>query len=470
MKFPFFTLRLSHAAPVAVALPLVVAACGSSGSSGSSAAPSAGDSGLAANDDSGEPGDSGTLPDASIDGSSGPEGGPSDAGAHDGGSLDGASADGGGPAPDGGGDFTNIASWASHDFSALLGGSSNGFNGSAFDGRYLYLAPYFSGSFVRVDTQGSFSAASSYTAMAGATIPGFGAFSGAVFDGRYVYYVPSGSIVVRYDTTAPFTAASSYASFDLSTTGAPATIGFSGGTFDGRYVYFAPQGNNSFSGYAVRLDTEGTFTAAASYQAFDMATVDARAVGYAGAVFDGRYVYFSPFAGDAARYDTTAPFGGAAFTFFSIAGGSGATFDGRFITFVPGGILGDVSLLDTQAALDAGTAVSTFDPSQVIGRTQAYHGALFDGRYVYVGSEASGGTTTDPGTVVLRRDTQGAFTDVASWSEFDVGTLSPAAGDFFNLGFDGRYVYFVPWHSAVIARFDTEHAGSVPSTTHGSFF
>ena len=126
MKFPFFTLRLSLAAPFAVALPLVVAACGSSGSS---SAPSAGDSGPAANDDSGEPGDGATLRDASVDGSAGPEGGPSDAGAHDGGSLDGASADGSGPAPDGGGDFTNIASWASHDFSALLGGSSNGFNG-----------------------------------------------------------------------------------------------------------------------------------------------------------------------------------------------------------------------------------------------------------------------------------------------------------------------------------------------------
>jgi hypothetical protein len=374
--------------------------------------------------------------------------------------------------PFGSGDFTRASSWTSHDLSDVLGTSRGGFCGSAFDGRYLYLAPCYGQAFVRFDTQAPFASAASYVAMNGSAVAGFGSFAGAVFDGRTVYYVPAFTgVIVRYDTSAPFESPSSYAHFDLATTGAPPTTAFSGGTFDGRYVYFAPQGVNAFSGYAVRFDAQADFSLASSYQAFDLTSLDATAAGFEGAAFDGRYVYFAPFAyAGLARFDTTAPFDAGGFTLLGAAPSAGAAFDGQFVSFAPGGVVGKVLLYDTRGSVDSGAVFAAFDPSRIVGKLQAYHGVLYDGRYVYFGSVASAGTTSDPGSVVLRRDTHGAFTDPASWSKFDVGTLTPAAGNFYNMAFDGRYVYFVPWQSTVLARFDTGRAATPPSTAHGSFY
>ena len=66
-------------------------------------------------------------------------------------------------------------------------------------------------------------------------------FEGAIFDGRYVYLVPNtNGQITRYDTTAPFTTSSSYATFDTKAFVSSNSTGFTGGVFDGRYVYYAP--------------------------------------------------------------------------------------------------------------------------------------------------------------------------------------------------------------------------------------
>ena len=72
-------------------------------------------------------------------------------------------------------------------------------------------------------------------------------FKGRIFDGRYSHFIPNfngNSEVMRYDTTAPFTAAASWATFDPNP---PSGGGYVGGAFDGRYVYFAPYRNGSLS-------------------------------------------------------------------------------------------------------------------------------------------------------------------------------------------------------------------------------
>jgi hypothetical protein len=53
-------------------------------------------------------------------------------------------------------------------------------------------------------------------------------------------------------------------------------------------------------------------TSVGEWSTFDLASLDARATGYVGGVFDGRYVYLVPlraldYHGFAARYDTQAP-------------------------------------------------------------------------------------------------------------------------------------------------------------------
>ena len=82
----------------------------------------------------------------------------------------------------------------------------------------------------------------------------------------------------------------------------PAAKGYAGGTFDGRYVYFTPSDPSSF---VARYDTLAPFDAAASWETFDTTRVSTGALGYYGAAFDGRAVYFAPRNnGMALRFDT----------------------------------------------------------------------------------------------------------------------------------------------------------------------
>ena len=150
---------------------------------------------------------------------------------------------------------------------------------------------------------------------------GANSFVGAAFDGRYVYFAPNGDapfdgIVTRYDTQymgggGGVGASAAWATFDTSTVNAGAK-GFAGATFDGRFIYFVPWSNGVNDGIVTRFDTQGAFLATASWATFDASIVNAAAVGFVGAAFDGRYVYLVPgWSGVVARYDTQYMGGGA---------------------------------------------------------------------------------------------------------------------------------------------------------------
>jgi hypothetical protein len=91
--------------------------------------------------------------------------------------------------------------------------------------------------------------------------------------------------------------------------------------------------------------------------------------------------------------------------------------------------------------------------------TKGYIGAAFDGRYVYFVPWNDG---TSYHGKVLRYDTQGNFSNSASWSAYDAGNTSPLTNTKGYVGavFDGRYVYFAPYgdggtyHGRVL-RYDT---------------
>jgi hypothetical protein len=306
------------------------------------------------------------------------------------------------------------ASWSVFDTTAVNPGAG-GYQGATFDGRYLYLVPSSSpltgssdGLVVRFDTQIPFGGAASWSTFDMTTAnPLAAGFSGAVFDGRYVYFVPqfddqlldggtplAGGYhghVMRYDTQAAFGLGSSWAGFDATTVD-PRARGFSGAAFDGRYVYLAPLVTAQTQdgglaavpdGLVVRYDTRSTFETGSSWSTFDTTTITSGAKGYAGAAFDGRYVYFVPLRnapgrrgspasdGIVARYDTQASFGAtASWSTFDIAtidpmakGFLGAAFDGRYVYFVQasGGVV---------ARFDAKTPASM--PS-----LPAFHGSFF---------------------------------------------------------------------------------------------
>lgn len=312
-------------------------------------------------------------------------------------------------------------------------------------------------------------------------------YDGAVFDGRYLYFVPiqNGSSyhgeVLRLDTQGDFKSTNAWAAFDPGAHGIGTNpVGYIGGVFDGRYVYFAPYSNGTPHGEVLRLDTHGDFNSTNAWATYTPHAHGVGAhVGYYGAVFDGRHVYFCPNAdgggrhGEFLRYDTQSPFGETnSWTAFDPGsqgvgtdpdGYFGGAFDGRFIYFTPGnnGSIwhSEVLRYDTQSAFNATNSWRTFDPTaNGVSSSRGYVGSVFDGRYVYLVPYYNGASFFGQ---VVRYDTQGDFSVPSAWAAFDPGTAGVGSDPDGFIGgvFDGHYVYFVPYNngsasSGEILRYD----------------
>jgi hypothetical protein len=334
--------------------------------------------------------------------------------------------------------FASASSWSTFDLSSL-DGNARGYPGSVFDGKYVYFVPRANetvahGLAVRFDTTASFASASSWAIFDIRTLHADArGFQGAVFDGRYVYYVPfinyaTSGLVARYDTTGLFSAAGSWSFFDVTDVNANAKV-FSGGVFDGRYVYLVPYAAGGYSGTIVRYDTQAAFGAAGSWTAFDLTTIDGALRGYVGGVFDGRYVYLAP------NYD------GSAYS-------------------------GTVPRYDTQAPFSSASSWTRFDATSVDPKARGYHHAGFDGRYVYFSPSTDG---TAPSGRILRYDTERGFSAASSWSVFDLATVNTDAVGFTGTIFDGRFLYLVPNSGTTVARFDAKVPPGLPALK-GSYY
>jgi hypothetical protein len=331
------------------------------------------------------------------------------------------------------GTFKEPRSWMVYDTAAKVHNSSRGFQDAVYDGsRYIYYVPYhdsaiYSGQVTRYDTWYAFDMINPYTVFdmrihVNSNAKGF---VGAVFDGRYVYFVPyyngaaQHGYVARYDTTADFELANSYAVFNSATVHANSK-GFRGAVFDGRYVYFVPYKNGAnYHGQVTRYDTTLSFTDVGSWAVYDTTAVHVNSKGFQGAVFDGQYVYFVPqytgaaYHGQVTRYDTT-------------------------LTFT-----------------DAGSW-AVYDTTAVHANSKGFFGAVFDGQYVYFVPNNNGAYHGQ----VTRYDTTGTFTDVGSWAVYDTTAVHAGSKGFQNAVFDGQYVYFVPIHNGTayhgqVTRYNT---------------
>jgi len=355
------------------------------------------------------------------------------------------------------GGFGNATSWVTYDPGENgVGSDPDGYVGAVFDGQFVYFVPQingseYSGEVLRFDTTGGFTDAASWDAYdPGANGVGTDpdGFNGGVFDGRYVYFAPvfNGTEphgeVLRYDTTSPFGDVLSWAAYDAGANGVGVDPdGYVGGAFDGRYIYFSPQYNGTeFHGEVLRYDTTNPFNNAASWATYDPGAngVGTDPDGYYGAVFDGRYVYFTPNLngtdrhGEVLRYDTTGAFANPA---------SWATYD-----------YGSDPLGCAQ------------DPN--CNDPDGYDAVGFDGRYVYFSPYYNG--TGNHGEV-LRYDTSGDFANALSWSTYDPGAngVGTDPDGYDGVVFDGRYMYFVPFdngsnHHGEVLRYDTR-GGACPA-------
>ena len=378
-------------------------------------------------------------------------------------------------------DVANPAYWSTFNVGSLQGGP-NGFGGVVFDGRFVHFVPNFGSTYdglvARYDTQGVFNAASGWTTFDTSTVnPGAIGFEGGAFDGRYVYFVPNHNtsedgLVTRYDTQAAFGTSASWSTFDVATVN-PGAIGFQGGVFDGRYLYLVPYRDPGPDGIVARYDTQSAFNALGSWATFDLSFFNAAANGFAGGTFDGRYVYFVPATGTTvARYDTQGGFGTLdAWSRFdlksvypSVSSFLGAVFDERYVYFIPK-INGVVARYDTQGAFESAAGWGTFDVSSVNASAMVFAGGAFDGRYVYLVP----GYTPGASTMLMRYDTNAMFTTGSAWSGFDLGSLGIRAGNF-GAAFDGEFLYISPLQGTVSARFDARAPPALPPGYRGSFF
>ena len=324
--------------------------------------------------------------------------------------------------------------WSKFDVSTVRTGLQ-GFAGGTFDGRYVYLSPHNNGSpdgvVVRLDTQaaGGFATATSWTSFDTSSLDaGALGYLGATYDPvhKHVYLVPSSNgapsgVVADYVPGPSFgaDASSSWTTFSTRTLDAGAA-GFAGATFDGRYLYLAPSNNGAADGVVTRYDTTQTFTTPGSWSTFDLTQLPvpgaAQAKGYFGAVYTGTLAIFVPAGGAApsplvAAYATTLPFSSA--TSWQIY---------------------DLSGLKTQA--------------------RGFRGAVFDGQYAYLVPNNNG----SPDGFVARYDATQQLTDQSAWTFYDITQVSAAATGFAGGAFDGRYVYLVPNTGTVLARYDTTAA------------
>jgi hypothetical protein len=398
--------------------------------------------------------------------------------------------------------LTQPGAFTAFDAGSTSGLNTKGYLGAMFDGRYVYFVPYYNGAYhgrvLRYDTQTGFQSAPSWSAFDAGNIDGLSTvgYVGGVFDGRYIYFAPNFNgaarhgTVLRYDTQGAFSTSSSWQAYDAGSTSGLNTRGYRGAVFDGRYVYFVPNNNGVYHGLVLRYDTLVSFTNASSWSAFDAGSTDGLLTrGYVGGVFDGRYIYFVPSyngtanSGIVLRYDTQLGFTNASSWHAYDAGNTsglntkgycGAVFDGRYVYFVPyyNGVSfhGLVLRYDTQGSFSNGPSWLVFDAGNTDGlQARVYCGGVFDGRYIcFVPSSFETGHG-----IVLRYDTQTAFTTSSSWHAYDAGNTSGLnTKGFTGAVMDGRYIYFAPFingteYSGNVLRFDAKLPRAVPATVKG---
>ncbi len=97
--------------------------------------------------------------------------------------------------------FDAGASWESRDVAGTSGLDCRGFDGALFDGRYVYFIPFYNGGadesgfhceLLRYDTSKGFAADEAWSAADGSLLapPNPGGFNGGAFDGRFLYFAP----------------------------------------------------------------------------------------------------------------------------------------------------------------------------------------------------------------------------------------------------------------------------------------
>ncbi len=248
--------------------------------------------------------------------------------------------------------FSDPACWQAFDYSKSPTCVNDpechalGYSNPCFDGRFIYFSPgarapsLFHGEVLRYDSLGDFSNEANWATFdfgehctPGENCTDPDGYSDCAVDGAGVVYFAqirsdtssnqSGEIL-RYDSKQTFTDTASWSTYDTVDNAPLSKGGYDGVFFDGfRYMYFVPNASSkswpTAHGEVLRLDTQASFAQPDAWAIYDyghdpngcaMQPGCSDPDGYDDAVFDGRYIYFSPsfngttMHGEVLRYDT----------------------------------------------------------------------------------------------------------------------------------------------------------------------
>lgn len=204
--------------------------------------------------------------------------------------------------------FDHSGSWTFFDLALELDSDCRGFVSGAFDGRYLYLAPYqcswtqYNGRMVQYDTKKEFTNASSWKIFnSELKWPESRGFHGAISTKDYTYFIPYvrenrdyHGFMVRHLRNTAFDDPQNWSFIDL-TSIHPLANGFVGGGFDGRYLYLAPYFNGiERHGIVLCADTTKNVLDPFNWKTFDLTTLHPDNRGFFGAVVHNDFVYMLP--------------------------------------------------------------------------------------------------------------------------------------------------------------------------------
>jgi hypothetical protein len=212
-------------------------------------------------------------------------------------------------------DFSAATSYEAVDLTALLGPAAEGFAGGFLDetGDWLYLVPFRqdtgagvepNGLAIRFNLSRNLSDRAAYETFDLATLPSpprrFGWATGAFAQG-FAYYVPvveapvpyqPNGTLLRYNAARAFSDPTAWEWYNLVSHVHRQAWGFQSNAVERPWLYLVPYGvGNSV---IVRYNVTRPFQTPASYEAFDLATLNPDARGFTGAVVVGKHVVLIP--------------------------------------------------------------------------------------------------------------------------------------------------------------------------------